>query len=47
MILILILIFHFILQDFVSIERWSHIDIAGVMDSQGEIPYLAKGMAGN
>lgn len=25
---------------------WAHIDIAGVMESHGELPYLAKGMTG-
>ena len=33
-------------KDFVDIEKWSHIDIAGVMDTIGEVPYLPKGMAG-
>ncbi len=33
-------------KDFVDIEKWSHIDIAGVMDTKGEVPYLPKGMAG-
>ena len=27
-------------------ERWAHIDIAGVMDAHGEVPYLGKGMTG-
>ena len=25
---------------------WAHIDIAGVMESHGELPFLDKGMSG-
>ena len=34
------------LSEFVTSKKWAHIDIAGVMETQGEIPYLPKGMAG-
>eukprot|EP00794_Sanderia_malayensis_P018066 gene18066-19875_t len=34
------------LKEFVEIDRWAHIDIAGVMSSSGELPYLPKGMSG-
>ena len=27
-------------------QPWAHIDIAGVMESHGEVPYLSKGMSG-
>ena len=27
-------------------NSWAHIDIAGVMESHGELPYLDKGMSG-
>ena len=27
-------------------ESWAHIDIAGVMDCNGELPFLEKGMSG-
>ena len=27
-------------------DCWAHIDIAGVMEAHGEIPYLGKGMTG-
>ena len=30
-----------------TIKDWAHLDIAGVMESHGEVPYLAKGMAGS
>ena len=34
-------------KEFVEKEqRWAHIDIAGVMESSGEVPYLGKGMSG-
>ena len=29
-----------------EIERWAHLDIAGVMESHGELPFLNKGMTG-
>ncbi len=27
-------------------DEWAHLDIAGVMESHGELPFLGKGMAG-
>ena len=33
-------------QEFVSVPNWAHIDIAGVMENTGEVPFLEKGMAG-
>ena len=27
-------------------DNWAHIDIAGVMESHGEVPFLDKGMSG-
>ncbi len=34
-------------QEFVTHERWMHMDIAGVMMTNGtEVPYLPKGMSG-
>ena len=27
-------------------QPWAHIDIAGVMESHEELPYLSKGMSG-
>ena len=27
-------------------DNWAHIDIAGVMEAHGEVPYLEKGMTG-
>ena len=27
-------------------KRWAHLDIAGVMESHGEWPFLDKGMSG-
>ncbi len=34
-------------QEFVDKKQpWAHIDIAGVMESHGELPYLSKGMSG-
>ena len=29
-----------------EIDSWAHIDIAGVMDTKGETPFLGKGMTG-
>lgn len=29
-----------------SAHNWAHLDIAGVMESKGEISYLQKGMSG-
>ena len=34
------------MQEFVEVESWAHIDIAGVMQSGGEHPFLSKGMTG-
>lgn len=34
------------LKDFTNCEKWAHVDIAGVMDGDGEIPYIPKGMTG-
>ena len=34
------------LRKFVSVPSWAHLDIAGVMESKGEITYLQKGMSG-
>ncbi|XP_047128998.1 cytosol aminopeptidase isoform X1 [Hydra vulgaris] len=34
------------LKEFVSIENWAHLDIAGVMTNEGEITYLPSGMSG-
>jgi len=28
-------------------DKWAHIDIAGVMQSNGELPFLSKGMTGS
>ena len=27
-------------------ESWAHLDIAGVMECHGEVPFLDKGMSG-
>ena len=27
-------------------DSWAHLDIAGVMSSSGEMPYISKGMTG-
>ena len=34
------------LQRFAKCDRWAHIDIAGVMENSGSVPYEPKGMAG-
>ena len=34
------------LRKFVSAQHWAHLDIAGVMESKGEVSYLRKGMSG-
>ena len=34
------------LKEFVSKSQFLHLDIAGVMDNKGEVPYLGKGMSG-
>eukprot|EP01132_Coremiostelium_polycephalum_P005704 gene5704-7098_t len=34
------------LKEFVQINRWAHLDIAGVMSSSEDSPYLKKGMTG-
>ena len=33
-------------QEFVEMEDWAHLDIAGVMDASGDVPFLGKGMSG-
>lgn len=33
-------------QEFITVPCWAHIDIAGVMESHGEVPFLDKGMTG-
>ena len=38
--------FLFLIQEFVEVDRWAHLDIAGVMESHGEEAYLNKGMSG-
>ena len=35
-----------ILQEFVTTDKWVHLDIAGVMSNTNEVPYLGKGMSG-
>ena len=34
------------LKEFITVPCWAHIDIAGVMESHGEVPFLNKGMTG-
>ncbi|TRY66250.1 hypothetical protein DNTS_006734 [Danionella cerebrum] len=34
------------LREFVSTSHWAHLDIAGVMTNNDEVPYLRKGMSG-
>lgn len=34
------------LKEFVTNPHWAHVDIAGVMMTKGEVPYLCKGMSG-
>lgn len=34
------------LKEFVTHDKWMHLDIAGVMDNKNEVPYLPKGMTG-
>jgi len=34
------------LKEFVGTNKWAHLDIAGVMQSRGEVPYLGNGMSG-
>lgn len=29
-----------------EIQKWASLDTAGVMESHGEVPYLAKGLSG-
>ena len=33
-------------QEFVEMSKWAHLDIAGVMESHAELPFLDKGMSG-
>ena len=35
-----------VLQEFVTHEKWMHLDIAGVMGNKSEVSYLGKGMSG-
>ena len=37
----------YLIQEFVEVDRWAHLDIAGVMESHGEEAYLNKGMSGD
>ena len=41
-----LIVFYFSFQEFVEIDRWAHLDIAGVMDNKGDILYLGNGMSG-
>ncbi|XP_076364567.1 cytosol aminopeptidase-like isoform X2 [Tachypleus tridentatus] len=34
------------LKEFVPVDSWLHLDIAGVMENKDEVPYLSKGMSG-
>ncbi|XP_059148774.1 cytosol aminopeptidase-like [Physella acuta] len=34
------------LKEFVSTDNWVHLDMAGVMTNNGDVPYLGKGMSG-
>ena len=34
------------LKEFVGTNKWAHLDIAGVMQARGEVPYLGNGMSG-
>jgi len=34
------------LKEFVSCDHWMHLDIAGVKNNKGEVPYLSSGMTG-
>lgn len=34
------------LHEFVKCDQWLHLDIAGVMESKDEYPYISKGMSG-
>lgn len=34
------------LSEFVTCDKWLHLDIAGVMESKDEYPYYGKGMSG-
>ncbi|RWS12341.1 aminopeptidase-like protein 3 [Dinothrombium tinctorium] len=34
------------LKEFVTIQNWLHLDIAGVKENKDEVPYIGKGMAG-
>lgn len=38
--------FTIFVQEFVKLNDWAHLDIAGVMEAHGEFPYLTKGMSG-
>jgi hypothetical protein len=30
----------------VHVQKWAHLDIAGVMESHGEVHYLSRGLSG-
>lgn len=34
------------LKEFIECKSWAHIDIAGVMEADGDLPYIPKGMSG-
>lgn len=34
------------LKEFVDVKSWAHLDIAGVMSNEGDVPYLSCGMSG-
>jgi aminopeptidase len=34
------------LHEFVHVQKWAHLDIAGVMESHGEVHYLSRGLSG-
>ena len=35
-----------VFQEFVEIDSWAHLDIAGVMTNEGDVPYMGSGMSG-
>ena len=41
-----LIVFYFSFQEFVEIDQWAHLDIAGVMDNKGDILYMGDGMSG-
>ena len=34
------------LKEFINVNKWAHLDIAGVMKAQNETSYLGNGMSG-